>query len=218
MTSNRRTRVHGERGYGVTVRLFFATDIHGSEICWNKFINSAAHYGADVLILGGDMTGKAIVPIVETAPEHWGYHVLDIVARIRWRGRTRQGVRLISNHGYYPVRHPRGADEHTPDENNLRSSFPKSAKWSSSGSSGPTPSSRVVRPVYVSPGNDDREDMDESSSRPPSTSSSARATCSISPRGTSSPPAAGPTSPPGTPPAKKTSPSSRSASWASSSR
>ena len=49
------------------VRLFFATDVHGSEVCWRKFINSAKHYEADVLILGGDMTGKAVVPIVDSA-------------------------------------------------------------------------------------------------------------------------------------------------------
>jgi uncharacterized protein len=45
-------------------KVFFATDMHGSEVCWKKFLNSAKFYGADVLICGGDMTGKAIVPIV----------------------------------------------------------------------------------------------------------------------------------------------------------
>ncbi|HXN91290.1 MAG TPA: hypothetical protein VN906_07375 [Candidatus Sulfotelmatobacter sp.] len=45
-------------------KVFFATDLHGSEVCWKKFLNSAKFYGADVLICGGDMTGKAIVPIV----------------------------------------------------------------------------------------------------------------------------------------------------------
>jgi uncharacterized protein len=45
-------------------KVFFATDLHGSEVCWKKFLNAARFYGADVLICGGDMTGKAIVPIV----------------------------------------------------------------------------------------------------------------------------------------------------------
>ena len=45
-------------------KVFFATDLHGSELCWKKFINAASFYEADVLICGGDMTGKAIVPIV----------------------------------------------------------------------------------------------------------------------------------------------------------
>jgi Icc-related predicted phosphoesterase len=46
-------------------RVFFATDLHGSELCWRKFLNAAKFYEADVLICGGDMTGKAIVPIVK---------------------------------------------------------------------------------------------------------------------------------------------------------
>ena len=48
---------------GLLVRLFFATDIHGSEICWKKFLNAGKFYQADLLVLGGDMTGKALVPI-----------------------------------------------------------------------------------------------------------------------------------------------------------
>jgi len=46
-------------------RLFFATDVHGSEVCFLKFLNAPKVYKADVLVLGGDLTGKMIVPIVE---------------------------------------------------------------------------------------------------------------------------------------------------------
>jgi Icc-related predicted phosphoesterase len=46
-------------------KVFFATDLHGSEMCWRKFLNAAKFYEADVLVCGGDMTGKAIVPIVK---------------------------------------------------------------------------------------------------------------------------------------------------------
>ena len=48
------------------MRIFFATDIHGSEVCWRKFLNAGKFHKADVLIMGGDMTGKAMVPIVRT--------------------------------------------------------------------------------------------------------------------------------------------------------
>jgi len=47
------------------MRIFFASDLHGSERCYRKFLNAAAFYEADVLILGGDLTGKAILPIVD---------------------------------------------------------------------------------------------------------------------------------------------------------
>ena len=46
-------------------KIFFATDLHGSETCWRKFLNAAKFYDCDTLICGGDMTGKAIVPIVQ---------------------------------------------------------------------------------------------------------------------------------------------------------
>ena len=46
------------------MKMFFATDIHGSEICWRKFLNAAAFYKADLVVLGGDVTGKVMVPIV----------------------------------------------------------------------------------------------------------------------------------------------------------
>jgi Icc-related predicted phosphoesterase len=45
------------------LRLFFATDIHGSEQCFRKFLNAGEFYGASVLVLGGDITGKILIPI-----------------------------------------------------------------------------------------------------------------------------------------------------------
>lgn len=46
------------------VRLFYASDIHGTEVLWRKFLNAAASFKADVLVMGGDLTGKAVVPLV----------------------------------------------------------------------------------------------------------------------------------------------------------
>lgn len=45
--------------------LFFATDLHGSDVCFRKFLNARAAYSVDLMILGGDMTGKLAIPIVE---------------------------------------------------------------------------------------------------------------------------------------------------------
>ncbi|MHB8611457.1 MAG: metallophosphoesterase family protein [Candidatus Dormibacteraceae bacterium] len=45
------------------LRLFFATDIHGSDRCFRKFLAAASTYEADALILGGDIAGKGLVPI-----------------------------------------------------------------------------------------------------------------------------------------------------------
>jgi uncharacterized protein len=45
-------------------RVFFAADIHGSEKCFRKWLNAAQVYEADVLVFGGDIAGKVLVPIV----------------------------------------------------------------------------------------------------------------------------------------------------------
>ena len=49
----------------MSFKSFYASDIHGSEMLWRKFINAAAFYGVEVLIMGGDVAGKAVVPVVK---------------------------------------------------------------------------------------------------------------------------------------------------------
>jgi uncharacterized protein len=51
--------------------LYFATDLHGSEVCFRKFVNAAAFYGADLLVLGGDLTGKLVMPLVRQPDGRW---------------------------------------------------------------------------------------------------------------------------------------------------
>ena len=53
----------GSRAKKRALRVFFATDIHGSERCFRKFLAAAESYEADVLVLGGDIAGKGLVPI-----------------------------------------------------------------------------------------------------------------------------------------------------------
>ena len=49
---------------GVRVELFYASDIGGSETCWRKFLNAGPFYKTDTISMGGDVTGKGIVPVV----------------------------------------------------------------------------------------------------------------------------------------------------------
>ena len=87
----------------MTMRVYFATDIHGSEVCWRKFLNAGRFYNADVLILGGDVTGKAVVPVVAAAGggfrvrQFYGDRVLslDEIAAAETR---------IRDMGFYPYR------------------------------------------------------------------------------------------------------------------
>ena len=47
-------------------RVFFAADIHGSQVTFRKFLAAATFYGVDALVFGGDLMGKALVPILRT--------------------------------------------------------------------------------------------------------------------------------------------------------
>jgi hypothetical protein len=85
------------------MRLFFATDIHGSEVCWRKFLNAGAFHKADVLIMGGDMTGKAMVPIVERNAE-WEVTLQEQVHVLSTEVELVAMEKRIRDRGYYPVR------------------------------------------------------------------------------------------------------------------
>jgi Icc-related predicted phosphoesterase len=46
------------------LRIYFVSDLHGSEVCFRKFLAAAKVYEPDVLILGGDFAGKGLVPVL----------------------------------------------------------------------------------------------------------------------------------------------------------
>jgi uncharacterized protein len=84
------------------MKIFFATDIHGSEVCWRKFLNSAAFYKADMVILGGDVTGKVMVPIVKHAG-YWEVSHNGGAARLETHQEVAEVEREIRKRGWYPV-------------------------------------------------------------------------------------------------------------------
>jgi uncharacterized protein len=85
------------------VRVFFATDIHGSEVCWRKFLNAGAFHKADVLIMGGDMTGKAMVPITGSGSS-WRVTLQEQDTALDGEAEVAAMEKRISDRGYYPIR------------------------------------------------------------------------------------------------------------------
>jgi Icc-related predicted phosphoesterase len=63
MLLGRRQRRSERPATAETVALYYASDLHGSDRCWRKFLGAGRFYGVQALIMGGDLTGKAIVPI-----------------------------------------------------------------------------------------------------------------------------------------------------------
>jgi len=93
----------GRSGNAKRTTVFYATDVHGSERTWRKFLNAAAFYKADVLVMGGDVMGKLTIPIIREAGGthratiHGRVERLETVADVeRTRGR-------IADLGFYEV-------------------------------------------------------------------------------------------------------------------
>jgi Icc-related predicted phosphoesterase len=84
--------------------LFFATDVHGSDICWKKFINAGKFYKADIIILGGDMTGKAIVPIIHQGGDTYKAILLEQESILQGEDAVQEMEKNIKSRGYYPYR------------------------------------------------------------------------------------------------------------------
>jgi Icc-related predicted phosphoesterase len=145
-------------------RIFFATDIHGSDVCFRKFVNAADFYGAKVLILGGDITGKTITPIIHVGPQEWRLSFLDEEIRIDGEKRLRQIVGRIGEVGSYPyVVTPEEYEKLRQDPSGVAAVFDRLMHDSVS---------RWVRlaeerlrgtdvQIYVQPGNDDTYAIDE---------------------------------------------------------
>ena len=86
------------------MRVYFATDIHGSETCWRKFLNAGKHYNADILVLGGDMTGKALVPVIDDGGGRWHATLLENREELVGENQVAAFEEAVIRRGYYPFR------------------------------------------------------------------------------------------------------------------
>lgn len=148
-------------GDGDTVRLYYASDIHGSDVLWRKFLNAAAAYRTSVLIMGGDLTGKVVVPLVE---QDDGFHVeLFGVRQVVSGEEVEEMENRIRANGMYP--HRMSAEEvarvaDLPEDEKeawfadvMRITF---GQWLALADERLQPSTRC----FVMPGNDDPEGVD----------------------------------------------------------
>jgi Icc-related predicted phosphoesterase len=90
------------------LRLYYASDIHGTEVLWRKFLAAARVYRAGVLVMGGDLTGKVVVPLIETG----GGYELELFGRretVRGEQQLEAVEQRIRANGMYP--HRMSADE-----------------------------------------------------------------------------------------------------------
>lgn len=149
---------------GPDTRVFFATDIHGSETCWKKFLNAGKHYEAKAIILGGDMTGKALVPIVEEGAGRWHATLLENRRTFESEDEVEEFETSVRQRGYYPFRTtPDEMSELESDENLREELFHKEMlgtveRWMKMADE---KLEGTGIECFVSPGNDDQFEVDE---------------------------------------------------------
>jgi hypothetical protein len=146
------------------MRLYFATDVHGSETCWRKFLNAAQYYKADVLVLGGDMTGKALVPIVDDGDGRWHATLLENRSELKSEDEVQELELAVQRRGYYPFRTtPEELSELSASEEKWHALFDQHMigtveRWMQMADE--RLAGKGIR-VFVCPGNDDQLEIDE---------------------------------------------------------
>jgi len=145
-------------------KLFFATDIHGSDICWTKFLNAGKFYDVDVLILGGDMTGKAVVPVIHQGGKNYSITLLEQNFDVTTDEELQDMVKRVRSRGYYPyMTNPDEMAELEKDPERVHQIFLQEVlkvvqQWMDFADK---KLDGTDMKVYCSPGNDDMDEVDE---------------------------------------------------------
>lgn len=145
-------------------RIFFTTDVHGSTVVFKKFINSAKFYEAQVIILGGDMVGKMIVPLVEQGDQTCRANYLGKVYNVKVGEELEKLELTLENSGLYPLRvTPEEVKEFQTDKSMVERRFGKLAaervaKWMQIAEERLKGTGILC---YIQPGNDDPFEIDE---------------------------------------------------------
>jgi uncharacterized protein len=142
-------------------RIYFVSDLHGSSVCFRKFINAARVYDADVLILGGDLAGKAIQSIVRQPGGRWRCTFAGVEYDVEEGPELQALEKLIADHGYYPYRAEPGELE-AQDSNGgldplfLRLMRERLTEWLDIADQRLRPQNK---PLYFMLGNDDPQEL-----------------------------------------------------------
>jgi Icc-related predicted phosphoesterase len=88
----------------VKTRLYYCCDIHASNVCFRKVLNATKHglYKANVVIVGGDLTGKRIVPIAKQANGDYTCEFLEKTHVMKSEEELGEMKKLIGDSGFYP--------------------------------------------------------------------------------------------------------------------
>ncbi len=143
--------------------IYFVTDVHGSDRCFRKFLNAGKFYQAQVLILGGDITGKMIIPIVKQTDGTWTSPGFGQEMKLKSQKDVDDAVKSFRDSGTYPFMTERKEyEELQANPEAVKKLFTKTmvdnvARWMDLAEE--RLKGTGIR-CYVSPGNDDEFEID----------------------------------------------------------
>lgn len=86
------------------IRILYGSDFHGSEAVFRKFISAGLQYKANILIVGGDVTGKAMIPVIHQGGSHYLAYLFGAEQVATNHDDELEKVKkTISNVGFYPI-------------------------------------------------------------------------------------------------------------------
>lgn len=108
----------------MSTKIFFATDLHGSEKCFLKFVNAAKFYKANTLIMGGDITGKMIIPIINEPNGKYHATFVGNKRTAKNEEELQDLQRAIRFAGYYPyLTNPQQMEQLQADDSRVQAIF-----------------------------------------------------------------------------------------------
>jgi uncharacterized protein len=84
--------------------LFYASDIHGSERVFRKFLNAAGFYKVQAIVFGGDLTGKAMIPFVQISPGTYEAEVFGVPHVVSEGSALAELEQFVRDRGSYAYR------------------------------------------------------------------------------------------------------------------
>jgi len=90
----------GRKKYDFT-KLFFATDVHGSDRTFRKFVNAGAMYKVDAMVLGGDVTGKLLIPIIQDDKDSFHATISGVKREVNSKEGLDNLKKMIMDLGFY---------------------------------------------------------------------------------------------------------------------
>lgn len=145
------------------IKMFFVTDVHGSETVFRKFLNASKIHKADVAIIGGDITGKGLSLVAKTSQ---GYQT-DFLGR-KWNARNEGEleimIRDIRKRGFYVhIDEPTALEEIKSSQTKVELLLKTYMKKTLEGwlRLAEERLKKLGIKCYISPGNDDIYDIDE---------------------------------------------------------